>query len=215
MPASKRVSLRDREERESNVRRALGAFITQPQETTHVTNDTHDVNASKDTDDTKGTNETKETNGTIDVNETSYTRGTPVSNVVDGVSVTNVTRVSKNTNNINDTKTTKDTHDARSTNNTRVTKATRDTRQARRTVDAPGAYGPYGAPAREDEPPASFMLKGRRFDPPIGARKRQNYALSSETIKRIALASAHAGVGKAELVDAVLCAALRDILGDE
>ena len=217
MPASKRVSLKDREERESNVRRALGAFITQPQETMDITKDTDGRN---DANDTRKTLDTGATKVTDDMKETSvtsgtvYTRGTPITDVTNDAEVTGVTNVRKASKGTKERQATDVTRDKDETSHKRVTKNTKgavDT-SVRRTADP---YDVYAMRGRDAELAASFMLKGRRFDPPVGARKRQNYALSSETIKRIALASAHAGVGKAELVDAVLCAALRDILGDE
>lgn len=217
MPASKRVSLKDREERESNVRRALGAFITQPQETMGITKDTDvtdDVYETKGTEDTEVTRETNDVKDTHITNGTVYTRGTPITDVTDGGQVTSVLSVGKSAKGTKEAGVTSVTRDKKDTNNKKVTKNTKGTEDTtvRRTADV---YDVYAMRGRDAELPASFMLKGRRFDPPVGARKRQNYALSSETIKRIALASAHAGVGKAELVDAVLCAALRDILGDE
>lgn len=217
MPASKRVSLKDREERESNVRRALGAFITQPQETMGITKDTDvtdDVKGKKGTDDTEAIRVTDNIKGTHVTNGTIYTKGTPITDVTNDVHTTDVTDVRKASKGTKETEVTDVTKDRNETNHKRVTKNTKGTidTTVRRTADV---YDVYAMRGRDAELPASFMLKGRRFDPPVGARKRQNYALSSETIKRIALASAHAGVGKAELVDAVLCAALRDILGDE
>ena len=51
VPASRRVSLKDREERELNVRRALGAFITQPGEAQAAAGaDTEEASVSKGTD---------------------------------------------------------------------------------------------------------------------------------------------------------------------
>lgn len=201
MPASRRVSLKDREDRDRSVRRALGAFLTPPQaeegapgpqaaaqasvgphdpSVLDVTDDTHDTAGSDVThvtdvadalDDMQAMQEMQEMQGMQGMDETAH----PADPAAPGPSPT-----------------------PRRAPRGRVVTAQPDALSDARRFDAP----------------ASFVLKGRRFDPPAGARKRQNYALSAETIKRIALASAYAGVGKAELVDAVLCAALRDLLGE-
>ena len=214
MPASRRVSLKDREERELNVRRALGAFITQPEETQAAAalepEETSVSDVPSVTDDTWDTEDT----GVSDVTEPTApvaadARAKPANagasdadarSEAEAVAWTYTSQAAGRANRAGTPR--RDTKVTKVSSVTTVTDGTFET-------DATALR------VRAADLPASFMLKGRRFDPPAGARKRQNYALSSETIKRIALASAHAGVGKAELVDAVLCAALRDILGDE
>ena len=214
MPASRRVSLKDREERELNVRRALGAFITQPGEAQAAAGaDTEEASVSKGTDvsfvtddiwdtDDKGVTDTVQPSLPAAETSAAAAAGTAPS-AQGGAQAAALAFMEQGEGRAGRAKA--------SRRDTRVTKATSVTA----VTDVSGEPEAPAPRARAADLPASFMLKGRRFDPPAGARKRQNYALSSETIKRIALASAHAGVGKAELVDAVLCAALRDILGDE
>ena len=213
MPASRRVSLKDREERELNVRRALGAFITQPGEAQAAAGaDTEEASVSKGTDvsfvtddiwdtDDKGVTDTAQPS--LPAAETGAAAAGTAPSAPGGAQAAALAFIEQGEGRAGRAKASR--HD------TRVAKATSVTT----VTDVSGEPEAPAPRARAADLPASFMLKGRRFDPPAGARKRQNYALSSETIKRIALASAHAGVGKAELVDAVLCAALRDILGDE
>lgn len=213
MPASRRVSLKDREERELNVRRALGAFITQPGEAQAAAGaDTEEASVSKGTDvsfvtddiwdtDDKGVTDTAQPS--LPAAETGAAAAGTAPSAPGGAQAAALAFIEQGEGRAGRAKASR--HDTRVTKATSVTSVT----------DVSGEPEAPAPRARAADLPASFMLKGRRFDPPAGARKRQNYALSSETIKRIALASAHAGVGKAELVDAVLCAALRDILGDE
>ena len=164
MPASRRVSLKDREDRDRSVRRALDAFLTPP--------------------------------------EAAVTNVTDVTDVADVSDVTNVPHVADVT----------DVTDVADVPH--VSDGPQPARDAFDAEEPDPAQPDALSDVRRFDAPAPFVLKGRRFDPPAGARKRQNYALSAETIKRIALASAYAGVGKAELVDAVLCAALRDLLDE-
>lgn len=213
MPASRRVSLKDREERELNVRRALGAFITQPGEAQAAAGaDTEEASVSKGTDvsfvtddiwDTDYKGVTDAAQPSLPTAETGAGAAEAVPSAQGGAQAAALAFMEQGEGRAGRAKA--------SRRDTRVTKATSVTS----VTDLSGEPEAPAPRVRATDLPASFMLKGRRFDPPAGARKRQNYALSSETIKRIALASAHAGVGKAELVDAVLCAALRDILGDE
>lgn len=213
MPASRRVSLKDREERELNVRRALGAFITQPGEAQAAAGaDTEEASVSKGTDvsfvtddiwDTDDKDVTDAAQPSLPAAETGAAAAGTAPSTQGGAQAAALAFMEQGEGRAGRAKA--------SRRDTRVTKATSVT-TVTDVSDEPEVPAPR---VRAADLPASFMLKGRRFDPPAGARKRQNYALSSETIKRIALASAHAGVGKAELVDAVLCAALRDILGDE
>lgn len=213
MPASRRVSLKDREERELNVRRALGAFITQPGEAQAAAGaDTEEASVSKGTDvsfvtddiwDTDDKGVTDAAQPSLPAAETGAAAAEAAPSAQGGAQAAALAFMEQGEGRAGRAKA--------SRRDTRVTKATPVTT----VTDVSGEPEAPAPRARAADLPASFMLKGRRFDPPAGARKRQNYALSSETIKRIALASAHAGVGKAELVDAVLCAALRDILGDE
>ena len=213
MPASRRVSLKDREERELNVRRALGAFITQPGEAQAAAGaDTEEASVSKGTDvsfvtddiwDTDDKGVTDAAQPSLPAAETGATAAGTAPSAQGGAQAAALAFMEQGEGRAGRAKA--------SRRDTRVTKATSVTS----VTDVSGEPEAPAPRVRATDLPASFMLKGRRFDPPAGARKRQNYALSSETIKRIALAGAHAGVGKAELVDAVLCAALRDILGDE
>lgn len=217
MPASRRVSLKDREERELNVRRALGAFITQPEEAQAA--------AALEPEEAPGSDLT---DGSSGLDDTWDTKDIDVTDVTEPRASVAAAGRAKPGNAPASGGTARSEAEAAALAFTaqgagranRAGAPRRDMRSARVpsvTTVTDGTVEPDGAAlrVRAADLPASFMLKGRRFDPPAGARKRQNYALSSETIKRIALASAHAGVGKAELVDAVLCSALRDILGDE
>lgn len=216
MPASRRVSLKDREERELNVRRALGAFITQPGEAQAAAGaDTEEASVSKGTDvsfvtddiwDTDDKGVTDAAQPSLPAAETGAAAAGTAPSAQDGAQAAALAFMEQGEGRAGRAKA--------SRRDTRVTKATSVT-AVTAVSDVSGEPEAPALRVRAADLPAPFMLKGRRFDPPAGARKRQNYALSSETIKRIALASAHAGVGKAELVDAVLCAALRDILGDE
>ena len=213
MPASRRVSLKDREEREQSVRRALGAFITQPGEAQAAAGaDTEEASVSKVTDvsfvtddiwDTDDKGVTDAARPSLPAAESGAAAAGTAPSAQGGAQAAALAFMEQGEGRAGRAKSSRP--------DTRVTKATSVTT----VTDVSGEPEGPAPRARAADLPASFMLKGRRFDPPAGARKRQNYALSSETIKRIALASAHAGVGKAELVDAVLCAALRDILGDE
>lgn len=213
MPASRRVSLKDREERELNVRRALGAFITQPGEAQAAAGaDTEEASVSKGTDvsfvtddiwDTDDKGVTDAAQPSLPTAETGAAAAGTAPSAQGGAQAAALAFMEQGEGRAGRAKASR--RDTRATKATSVTSVT----------DVSGESEAPAPRVRAADLPASFMLKGRRFDPPAGARKRQNYALSSETIKRIALASAHAGVGKAELVDAVLCAALRDILGDE
>ena len=183
MPASRRVSLKDREDRDRSVRRALDAFLTPPEAAVTNVTDVTDV---------------------ADVSD--------VTNVPHVADVTEVTDVADVPHVTDGPQPARDAFDAEEPDPAHAAPLSAPRRAARgRVVTAqPDAL----SDVRRFDAPAPFVLKGRRFDPPAGARKRQNYALSAETIKRIALVSAYAGVGKAELVDAVLCAALRDLLDE-
>lgn len=195
------------------MRRALGAFITQPGEAQAAAGaDTEEASVSKGTDVSFVTDDIWDTDdkGVTDVvqpslpaAETGAAAAGTAPSTQGGAQAAALAFMEQGEGRAGRAKA--------SRRDTRVTKATSVTS----VTDVSGEPEAPAPRVRATDLPASFMLKGRRFDPPAGARKRQNYALSSETIKRIALASAHAGVGKAELVDAVLCAALRDILGDE
>lgn len=175
MPASRRVSLKDREDRDRSVRRALDALLTPP-----------------------------EAAGGADP------AGMEATDVTDVADVADVSDVALGTYGTYGTVPAADPLPDAPMAQAVEPPAPRRATRGRVVTAQPDAL----SDARRFDAPAPFVLKGRRFDPPAGARKRQNYALSAETIKRIALASAYAGVGKAELVDAVLCAALRDLLDE-
>ena len=153
MPASRRVSLKDREDRDRSVRRALDAFLTPPEAAVTNVTDVTDV---------------------ADVSD--------VTNVPNVADVTDVTDVADVSHVADGPQPARDAFDAAEPDPAHAVPLSAPRRAARgRVVTAqPDAL----SDVRRFDAPAPFVLKGRRFDPPAGARKRQNYALSAETINR-------------------------------